>query len=314
MVCQDLTGQKFGLLTVKYRIDNYVKPDGRKISRWHCDCECGNHKDATIEYLKRSKIDSSCGCLAHKNRIEKNRESFLGQKFARLTIVEENFKTRSTKARCLCDCGNYITVTRADVVSGHTKSCGCLQKEKASESKIKDWTGIISDYGVKFLRQECMNNKGQWLWRCQCGLCDNEFIALPAKINNGHITSCGCAIQSSGERHILSVLDELGAEYLEQYVLPDCKYKNALRYDFAVFYNTKLLYLIEYNGRQHYESIEFFGGQCGFEDRKIRDEIKNTYCRSHHIPLLIIPYTLSDFEIKQQIYKYHSSLTTAGCA
>lgn len=311
---QDLTGKKFGLLTVQYRIDDYVKPDGRKVSRWRCNCECGGEKDATMEYLKRNPVPPSCGCLSHKNRVEKNRESFLGQKFGRLVIVEEDFDVRPTKAKCLCDCGEYVVITRADVVVGHTQSCGCLQREKASECNIKDWTGVVSEYGIKFLRQEYMNDQGQWLWRCECGLCDNEFIALPAKINNGHITSCGCAIQSAGERYILSILDEMKIEYSKQYTFPDCKYKNPLKYDFAIFNNHKLLYLIEYNGKQHYEPIEFFGGQLGFEERRVRDEIKKQYCQSNNIPLLILPYTLSNDEIKQQIYEYHSSLTTAGCA
>lgn len=311
---QDLTGQKFGLLTVQYRIDDYIKPDGRRVPKWHCNCECGGIKDITSDNLKYSQNPPSCGCLSYRNRVEKNRESFLGQKFERLTIIEEDFSVRPTKARCLCDCGNYITVTRADVVSGHTRSCGCLQREKATECNIKDWTGVISEYGIKFLRQEHTNDKGQWLWRCECGLCGSEFIALPAKINNGHITSCGCALQSAGERYILSVLEEMNVETAEQYTFPDCKYKNALRFDFAVFADKKLLYLIEYNGKQHYEPIEFFGGQLRFEEAKIRDEIKKQYCQSENIPLLIIPYTLSNDEIKQQIYEYHSSLTTAGCA
>lgn len=312
MVFQDLTGQKFGLLTVKYRIEDYVKPDGRRVSKWHCDCECGGTKDATSDRLKHSQIPPSCGCLSHKGRVEKNRESFLGQKFGRLTIIEEDFSTRFTSAKCLCDCGNYLTTTRADVVAGHTQSCGCLQREMASEYNIKDWTDVISEYGVKFLRQEHTNDKGQWLWRCKCGLCGNEFVALPAKINNGHITSCGCALQSSGERYVLSILDDMKIEITEQYTFPDCKYKNVLRYDFAVFNNSKLLYLIEYNGKQHYEPIEFFGGQSSFEEAQVRDEIKKQYCLSKNIPLLILPYTLSNDEIKQQIYEYHSSLTTAG--
>lgn len=310
---QDLTGQQFGLLTVKYRIDDYIKPDGRRVPKWHCSCECGGVKDITSDNLKYSKNPPSCGCLSHKNRVEKNRESFLGQKFGRLTIIEEDFSTRFTSAKCLCDCGNYITTTRADVVTGHTQSCGCLQRERASEYNVKDWTGTISEYGIKFLKQEYTNDKGQWLWRCKCGLCGNEFVALPAKINNGHITSCGCALQSAGERYVLSILEEMNVEMAEQYTFPDCKYKNALRFDFAVFADKKLLYLIEYNGKQHYEPIEFFGGQTSFEEAKLRDGIKKQYCQSHNIPLLILPYTLSNDEIKQQIYEYHSSLTTAGC-
>ena len=41
-------------------------------------------------------------------------------------------------------------------------------------------------------------------------------------------------------------------------------------------------------------------------------EIKNTYCKVHNIPLLRIPYTMSSKEIKEKIYEYYVSLTTAG--
>ena len=158
-----------------------------------------------------------------------------------------------------------------------------------------------------------MNDKGQWLWRCKCGVCENEFTALPAKVNNGHITSCGCSMQSSGERYIISVLEELNADFVEQYSFSDCKYKYSLRFDFAIFDNNQLMYLIEYDGKQHFEPIEWFGGETGFEETKIRDNLKNTYCKENHISLLRFPYTLSDEEIKQNIYEYHLSVTTAGC-
>ncbi len=314
MVFQDLTGQKFGLLTVRYRVDDYIKPDGRRVSKWHCDCDCGGTKDITSNSLKNKNATPSCGCLTHKNRVEKNRESFLFKKFGRLTIIEENFDIRPTQARCQCECGNYIVTARADVVSGHTQSCGCLQKDRASESNIKDWTGVVSAYGVKFLEQDSVNKKGQWLWKCRCGICGNEFVALPAKVNNGHITSCGCAIKSSSERYIQTILENMQLDFIEQYSFDKCKYKNRLRFDFAIMVDDKPIYLIEYDGQQHFKPIEWFGGEDGFKQTQKRDHIKNEFCASYNIPLLRLPYTLSNEEIKQKIYEHHLSVTTAGCA
>jgi len=51
-----------------------------------------------------------------------------------------------------------------------------------------------------------------------------------------------------------------------------------------------LIALIEYQGRQHYEAIDYFGGEPKFEMRKKCDKIKKDYCANHNIPLLIIPY------------------------
>lgn len=310
---KDLTGQKFGKLTVVCRAQTHTQECGRQRTMWHCKCECGNEKDVSSDYLKSSKCPS-CGCVASKNRSSANRKNCIGEKYGRLTIIEILWERRNTKARCKCDCGNEYIGLKADIVSGHTKSCGCLQKEMVSKTNTKDWTGIVSDYGIEFLRRDKMNDSGQWLWKCKCGLCGNQFTALPAKIMNGHITSCGCRIQSSGEEYIEKLLNELNINFISQYTFDDCKSKYVLRFDFAIVDNNKVLGLIEYDGRQHFEPIEIFGGNKGFEDTKKRDEIKNLYCKLNNIPLIRLPYTLSIDEIKNKINEYYLSVTTAGQA
>ena len=47
---------------------------------------------------------------------------------------------------------------------------------------------------------------------------------------------------------------------------------------------------IEYDGRQHFEPVEFFGGKEQFKIQKINDKLKDTYCRNNNIDLLRIPY------------------------
>lgn len=64
---EDLTGQKFGRLTVIKRAEN--SKCGR--TRWLCKCECGNYKDVQSIHLKNKKI-LSCGCLAIENTIKRN--------------------------------------------------------------------------------------------------------------------------------------------------------------------------------------------------------------------------------------------------
>lgn len=309
----DLTGKQFENLTVLYRGEDIINNGKKRRVRWRCRCNCGNELDVISDNLKK-RPSMTCNECAKKRRADKQRIDRCGNKYGRLTILKTIPNTHPTRVKCKCDCGNTYIGVQTDIVIGHTQSCGCLQRDRASESNIKDWTGIVSEYGVEFLHQDTINNKGQWLWRCRCGVCGNEFTALPAKINNGHITSCGCALQSSGERYIVSVLEELDADFIAQYSFPDCKYKQSLRFDFAIFDNNKLLYLIEYDGKQHFEPIDWFGGVKDFEKMQTRDNLKNLYCQEHNIPLLRFPYTLSNQEIKQQIYEYHLSVTTAGCA
>lgn len=313
MKLKDLTGQQFKNLIVLYRAEDVIKDGKKRRVKWHCRCNCGNEFDVIADNLVK-RPNMTCQECANKIRAEHNRINVIGNKYGRLTILEIIPGTRPTKVRCICDCGNEHVCDQTDVVSGHTKSCGCLWHDAISASNTKDWAGHVSAHGIELLYQEYMNKNGQWLWKCRCGICKNEFIALPAKVNNGHITSCGCRVQSSGEEYIENILNEYNIDFVPQYKFDDCKMKYVLRFDFAICNNKKLLGLIEYDGKQHFEPIDFFGGEDGFRQTQERDRIKNTYCQLHHIPLLRLPYTLSTDTIKNKIYEYYLSLTTAGCA
>jgi hypothetical protein len=310
---KDLTGKQFNRLVVLSRAEDKISKSGKHRTMWNCKCECGNEFKTLSESLTRNP-NLVCPECTNKNRSNNNRINVVGNKYRRLTILNIIPDSRPTKVRCKCDCGNEHVCLQADVVNGHTQSCGCLQSEMASIATVKDWAGYVADSGVEFIQQGYMNDSGQWVWQCRCGLCGNMFYELPAKINNGHTTSCGCRKESFGESYIKELLEEKDIKYQSQYIFDDCRYIYPLRFDFAIFYNNKLLGLIEYDGRQHFEPIEFFGGEDEFVKRKKRDEIKNNYCNVFNIQLLRLPYTLSTQEIKEKLYKYYESLTTAGCA
>lgn len=60
-----------------------------------------------------------------------------GDKFNRLTVVcktEKRTKCRSCIYKCRCECGNFTEVPRNALVSGHTRSCGCYQRERVREA------------------------------------------------------------------------------------------------------------------------------------------------------------------------------------
>jgi len=65
----DLTGQKFGMLTVMKRMPNrQVGKNSRVV--WHCKCECGNETDV-LALLLQGGLVKSCGCLSisHAERV-----------------------------------------------------------------------------------------------------------------------------------------------------------------------------------------------------------------------------------------------------
>lgn len=267
-----------------------------------CICDCGKECIKSVYGIRHSRNPAHCGCMTrYYKRIqsENSRKDLTGMKFGRLTVLEMKYVPNGhTKSICKCDCGNTIEVISTYLTSGDTKSCGCYQKHKASEANTKDFTGTVSDYGVIFISREYKNNKNQWMWKCKCGMCDNEFVALPAKVLNGHITSCGCAKTSSGERLVETILDENGVCYKREYRFKDCKNKKCLPFD---FYIPEINTVIEYQGAQHYKPVDIFGGEHEMSIRKNNDNIKKEYCKNNNINLLELPYTLSKDDIKEKI-------------
>jgi hypothetical protein len=69
MRLDDLTGRKFGRLTVLKRSENI-----RDKTAWLCVCECGNAKVITADNLKRG-VTRSCGCYRDYIRIENGRRN-----------------------------------------------------------------------------------------------------------------------------------------------------------------------------------------------------------------------------------------------
>lgn len=66
---ENLTGRKFGMLTVMHRQPNRMVGENSRVV-WHCRCECGNETDV-LALLLREGLVKSCGCLSvsHAERV-----------------------------------------------------------------------------------------------------------------------------------------------------------------------------------------------------------------------------------------------------
>lgn len=62
---KNITGKKYGRLTVLFRGEDYVAPGGRKIVRWECQCECGKTVLVSGHNLRKG-LTKSCGCLSEE--------------------------------------------------------------------------------------------------------------------------------------------------------------------------------------------------------------------------------------------------------
>ena len=99
---------------------------------------------------------------------------------------------------------------------------------------------------------------------------------------------------SRGEIRIYEILKEADLVFKEEYIFPDLKSPNGkpLRFDFAVFDDEgNVDFLIEYQGRQHYEASSKFGGKKGLYQQQYNDNLKRRFCGLNELTLIEIPYT-----------------------
>ena len=104
-------------------------------------------------------------------------------------------------------------------------------------------------------------------------------------------------MNSKGEAKITSLLEENGVDFQKQYSFEDLRNEQGRGYyfDFAIFSNGVLSYLIEFDGIQHYsKKHQFSQSEDAFEKVVERDQKKNNYCIEHKIPLIRIPYKQLD--------------------
>lgn len=113
---------------------------------------------------------------------------------------------------------------------------------------------------------------------------------------------------SRGEIKIEEVLQKAGLVFEEEYSFPDLVSTSGrpLRFDFAVFDDEhELMFLLEYQGIQHYSPKSKFGGYTGLRKQQYNDMKKKEYCQKHGIILLEIPYTVEgriDYDYIMNLY------------
>jgi len=226
------------------------------------------------------KIDN-CRNLAYKDYKCKycvlSEESFL-IKEGKVSLL----KIQGTKIFLKCKNNHEYTQYRGNLLQG--KKCEqCYLENKAITKNvlIKRINEIHGDM-YKYDLSNFKNLHSKIEIKCSK---NHTFIQ---KASN-HLQGKGCPIcrESLGERTISNILNKYKINYVRQKTFPDCIRINLLKFD---FYLPELNYIIEYDGVQHFESVKIFGGDKKFEESKIKDTIKNNYCKDNGINLLRISH------------------------
>ncbi len=194
---KDITGRRFGMLTA-------LEPTGETrygTAVWRCACDCGGEISVPLHQLTAG-CRKSCGCLS-SHRIK----DLTGRRFGRLIVLAYAGKRDGMhRWRCLCDCGRETVVGQTPLLSGRTKSCGCLGRPE-----VKDLTG--RRFGRLTVTAYAGKEGGVHRWRCICD-CGEETVVSHSMLLSSKTKSCGC-LQAEIHRENLKLIGGTSVTILE---------------------------------------------------------------------------------------------------
>lgn len=256
---------------------------------------------------------------------------YTGQKFKTITVLrraskeEIPWKSHETAWLVECNqCGRKWVARKSEIPNG-CYDCNEYTEYVGGRGHY-DKTMIGRRFGkltvIAIDKERRTSSKEKSYWRCQCD-CGNivsvrgDHLKGRWKNKNGvrvwcTTSSCGCSNKSKGESIIEDLLSQHNINYSMYYQIAD--FSKFSLFDFAILdEDNNLLYLIEYDGEQHFVPVEHYGGEEKFKVQQERDNNKNNYCKEHNIPLIRIPYTdLKDITWDYLVNKIPELLTLSG--
>ena len=222
-------------------------------------------------------------CFGNKKKTPK--EYYDECKERELDLPIEDYVNAYTKIKHKCSKGHIYPQTP----SSHLQGQGCpickgtpkrTPKQYFIECKESKYDLPIEDY---------INSHTKIKHKCSKG---HIYPQTPCN----HLQGYGCPIcnESHGEKFIRNYLDKNNIKYESQKRFHDLKDKTYLSYD---FYLPKQNILIEYQGIQHYEECNYFGGDTTFKKQQYHDNLKREYAKNNGYKLLELHYSLDTQEL-----------------
>ena len=239
------------------------------------------------------KILNGCGCAKcgkekyHKSRAKTTKEYIEEVKRINNNIeVLGEYISNRTPILHKCNIHNIEwNIAPYSILQG--QGCYKCRNEKIAEKKQKtheQYVEELKNINPNIIAVEnYIDASTPILHKCLFDQC--EWKARPANILFG--AGCPQCNESNGERKIRLWLERNNITYEVQKKFDNCCDINPLPFD---FYLPEHNISIEFDGKQHFEPIEYFGGQEKFEIQRKHDKIKDNFCKENGIFLLRIPY------------------------
>ena len=169
------------------------------------------------------------------------------------------------------------------------KICRCMSFAHNFPMLLEDFNRAVSlgkNEGINPFKIGMNGHHDKMWWACPKPKCQKLWYALVSNRCRG--TGCPRCRQSRMEEILTLAIQALTLRSEDQKTFPGCRFKDPLRFDKFL---QDLLGCVEVDGLQHFESVDFGGGPTDLENQRLRDKIKNDYCRFANMHLLRISYS-----------------------
>ena len=250
----------------------YICPNNHKHSIVWNSFNNGNRCPECAKINTRLKLKLDFSII--KQEIEK--EGYV------LLSTDEDYINNASKLKMICPEDHKCEISWSNFQQG--KRCReCAIKDRAKKQRI-DFSIIQKafekeGYVLLSKEEEYENKDSKLLYLCNKG---HKNITNWSNFNGG----CRCPKCNSpkGERKIIKYLESNNISFIHDKNIWN---ENDLRPD---FYLPSYNLVIEFDGIQHFEPVEHFGGERNFKITQKRDRDKNEYCKKNNINILRIPY------------------------
>lgn len=271
-------------------LENYI--DAKTKIKFKCD-RCKTVWKAQPSNILTGKGCPQCKINNAKIRYTESQENFLRKVKEKNPEVEILSEYTGNKNKILAYCKKHDEKWWT-VPSVILRGCGC---HKCMNEKIAEKNGRTHNEFLKIVHKKSPHieilgeyKNAKTKIKARCKIHNEIYYVTPDLIVQG-AGNCPKCTYSSGEYKVANYLDSKGYEYIFQYSFFGNKEIRNKRFD---FYIPSTNTCIEYDGIQHFEPVEIFGGKNAFEYMKKNDETKNKYCLENHITIIRIPYTVDD--------------------
>lgn len=284
-----------------YTLDKEYVTRNKTLMSWVCSI-CGKTYECRLDHILSNKKDmcNECSRIVQDDKRREDKDYLMGiftQKG--LTPMVDRFYTHES-IPC-CDSNGYIyychsySVRKDDYVGKIVDT-----KNPYTIHNIKRYIEL-NNLTCKLISDNYVSANEKLRFKCECGEIYETSWNTLREYNKQRCDVCTGSM-SNGEYLVMKLLKSKNIIFKMYERIDECRMKRALPFDFIIFDNKdRVLATIEVDGIQHYEPIEYFGGEKSFERQVLSDEIKNTYCNDNNIPLLRISHI--EIDSGEYIYK-----------